>query len=163
MAAARTKEATTSKSNSTNLPNDKKFFVGYTLATFIGVLLAIATMKFISPEGSSSHALAPYIGGFCSKYGGPVDHLDRPGRSRTDGNDSDLINISYTASHKDRIDALELKVEELALAIKTLAENGVVISSRLDSELAGIGRSLEDLGDRLHRVENHVIVSEDLS
>ena len=112
-------------------------------------------MQAVNPSGSSSSALAPYIAReFCSKYGAAP--------ATTPDNDSHLVNIN-AAPHADRLDSMERKLEELALTIKTLADSSVVISSKLDSELASAARTLEDLGERLHRVENHVFVSEDLA
>ena len=156
MGAARAKETTTDRAISSSLDADKRFFVGFTVATFLGVLLAIATMQAVNPSGSSSSALAPYIAReFCSKYGAAPT-------ATTPDNDSHLVTIN-AAPHADRLDSLERKLEELALTIKTLADSSVVISSKLDSELASAARTLEDLGERLHRVENHVFVSEDLA
>jgi len=155
MGAARAKETTTDRAISSSLDADKRFFVGFTVATFLGVLLAIATMQAVNPSGSSSSALAPYIAReFCSKYG--------VAPATTPDNDSHLVNIN-AAPHADRLDSMERKLEELALTIKTLADSSVVIASKLDSELASAARTLEDLGERLHRVENHVFVSEDLA
>lgn len=120
-------------------------------ATFMGVFLAIATIQFMSPGASNSHALAPYVSGFCSKYG----------VSRHPNNS--VMSVPNEAHGADRLDAIEMKLDELALAIKTLAADSMGISSKLDSELAGTGRILEELAERLHRVENHVFVSEDLA
>ena len=153
--AARAKGTTTDRAVSFRL-DDKRFFVAFTVATFLGVLLAIATMQAVNPSGSSSSVLAPYIAReFCSKYGAAPT-------ATTPDNDSHLVTIN-AAPHADRLDSLERKLEELALTIKTLADSSVVISSKLDSELASAARTLEDLGERLHRVENHVFVSEDLA
>jgi hypothetical protein len=151
-----TSETPKPSSSTPPLPGDKRFFVGYTMATFLGVLLAITTLHLFHPPSSSSHALMPYpsfMNSYCSKYSGA-----HPGAR----NDS-VINISTGAPHSDRLDALELKLEELRLALKALGMESLSMSNRLDSELAGTGRILEDIAERLHRVENHVFVSEDLT
>ena len=130
-------------------------YAPWTIASFVGVLLAITAMQFVSPGASNSHALTPYVSGFCSKYGG--------GQRAGTGNKSMINAVLSNAPHEDRLDAIETKLDELVLAIKTLAADTVSIASRLDSENAGTGRSLEELSERLHRVGNHVFVSEDLA
>lgn len=51
----------------------------------------------------------------------------------------------------------------LELILESLQHSSRSMSSRLDSELVSIARDLESIGERMHRVENHVFVSEDLS
>ncbi len=138
-------------------------FHGYApwmVASFVGVLLAITTMHFMGLGTSNSHALAPYVSGFCSKYAvGPPG-----GEAQRSGTNKSMVNaVLSNVPHEDRLDAIEAKLDELMLGIKTLAADTVGIASRLDSENAGTGRSLEELSERLHRVENHVFVSEDLA
>ena len=141
-----------------NAPWTVASFAPWTVASFVGVLLAITTMRFTSPGSSSSHALAPYVSGFCSKYA-----VGTPDGQSVGTNKSMINAVLSNVPHEDRLDAIETKLDELVLAIKTLAADTVGIGSRLDSENAGTGRALEELSERLHRVENHVFVSEDLA
>lgn len=57
---------------------------------------------------------------------------------------------------------LQEKVEHLELWLETLQHSSQTISSRLDSEMASITEDVATLAERLHHVENHVHVSEDL-
>lgn len=52
--------------------------------------------------------------------------------------------------------------DAVELALESLQHSSRTMSSRLDSELASTARDLESISERMHRVENHVFVSEDL-
>lgn len=135
-------------------------YAPWTVASLVGVLLAIISMHFVGTDTSNSHALAPYVSGFCSKYVLPPGG----GQGQRSGTNKSIVNaVLSSLPHEDRLAAIEAKLDELVLGIKTLAADTVGIASRLDSENAGTGRSLEELSERLHRVENHVFVSEDLA
>mmetsp|Transcript_1543 Transcript_1543/g.3180 ORF Transcript_1543/g.3180 Transcript_1543/m.3180 type:complete len:297 (-) Transcript_1543:2945-3835(-) len=64
--------------------------------------------------------------------------------------------------NSESLSSLQEKVEHLELWLETLQHSSQTISSRLDSEMASMTEDVATLGERLHHVENHVHVSEDL-
>lgn len=60
------------------------------------------------------------------------------------------------------LSTLHEKVEYLEVWLETLQHSSQTMSSRLDSEVASITEDVASIGERLHHVENHVHVSEDL-
>ncbi len=173
-----------------DLPEDKRLFVGYTIGTsFCVVLTILALRSMVTQMGSdlvyTNHAFTDW----CSKYedsslcrsrNDSHDIIPAPKHGHSVYQRLDSLELGYLriqekiseqdiliASMEERIKKLEKShalsdTSAVELALKSLQHSSQSMSSRLDSELASITRELESIAERLHRVENHVFVSEDL-
>lgn len=173
-----------------DLPEDKRLFVGYTIGTsFCVVLTIIALRSMVTQMGSdlvhTNHAFTDW----CSKYedsslcrgrNGSHDIIPAPQHGHSVYQRLDSLELGYLriqekiseqssiiSSMEERLRKLEQShaltdTSAVELALNSLQHSSQSMSSRLDSELASIARELESIGERMHRVENHVFVSEDL-
>lgn len=175
-----------------DLPTDKRVFVGYTFGTSLCVVLVILGLKTMVNRVSSDIVKRNTVfTEWCSKYedsslcrrsNDTKEIIPAPASQfanfyqRLEALEVGYLRIQQEVRvHDNILSTLDERLKKLEkshalsntlaveLALESLQHSSKSISSRLDSELASISRDLESIGERIHQVENHVSVSEDLS
>lgn len=166
-------------------------FVGYTIGTTLCVVLTILALQtMVTRMGSdlvqTNHAFTDWCSKyedsrFCTGRNDTRDIVPAPQGlhgslyQRIESLELGYLRIQEKLSHQSTIIAsMEERLQKLEkshalsdrdaveLALESLQHSSRTMSSRLDSELASTARDLESISERMHRVENHVFVSEDL-